>query len=904
MSDLTPLVAKFTPGRDDSHQRTPAAGVACGELTPLRFAGDGLLSPEGAWSRLSAVHRTRDAQEASGTAQALHDALLQATVECLQEEEAEDMAAEGICQPVQCPKTINPCRGPCTCPEDDEDILPDLGPPEVSDDDEWDEPLTGSSPGYTDAPSPVAAAGAASQGGAASTTNDGATPAAKGAPRRRKSGCASKDYESEAARQLVCHCRASAARGQTSCTLSFAPLDRINLLKQVRGLDFDRPRTKRDQLKEVHRQVWELRVPNKGRDAARYKWNVTEWKLCGVVVCKKAYAFLTGATSRQVRDAISLVRVDTSPADFEGKAAAQARVNRSIRVDMRTPEAEFAITWWVNHVKLHDWLPNELCVQYRGPRWTQVYHKQYEPLATAQGMALHYKQWKFYQFEAMKRIADDHYNDFLVAGKEKSVVRLTRSARHSKFPECTSCSELRRAYVDAAKKAVTAPNIVERAWQEYHEHQIKWQADRAKSWSLRMECCNFEHPARYQCDDKCGSFWQKLPVSVGGRDTKENATAAYHFAVHANVLCGASGVNRFTFVPKNIKTGSNFGLSNLLMVLVAARESGGLPSHVRHLYRHTDGGPDNVAWTTHFFHWLLVYLGVFDEITWFRFKAGHSHTEIADRLFSVIKQYFEADNTAARVDPVGSFFELQHILTKAFAKSAEGSLFHFHFCSWDIEQWLKDIGGFSEEYGGYSEDLVFNYKYVPSLYRHGCVKVRHKHAVAWTGSSTDAEWAPVEEKTRSIPSPDGDGLCDQKYNATMPNGLLFVTHPPDLTVECKREAYSEKAEFVPTDSIRKILSKRADDLAPADKAHWQALQQVHELCAQASTTIPNMPFNVEAGGRTFTFDGLPRPLVPLLKKLMIFERPLLGKEPFEHPPPDSWDKMHAQMQSGGCSPRP
>ena len=47
----------------------------------------------------------------------------------------------------------------------------------------------------------------------------------------------------------------------------------------------------------------------------------------------------------------------------------------------------------------------------------------------------------------------------------------------------------------------------------------------------------------------------------------------------------------------------------------------------------------------------------------------------------------------------------------------------------------------------------------------------------------------------------------------MPNGLLFVTHPPDLTVECKREAYSEKAEFVPTDSIRKILSKRADDLA-------------------------------------------------------------------------------------------
>ena len=154
MSDLTPLVAKFTPGRDDSHQRTPAAGAG-GELTPLRFAGNGLLSPPGAWSRLSAVHRTHDAQEASGRERALHEALLQATVECLQEEEAEDMAAEGICQPVQCPKTINPCQGPCCCPEDDEDV-PDLGPPEDSDDDMddecWDDPWTGCSPGYTAAP--------------------------------------------------------------------------------------------------------------------------------------------------------------------------------------------------------------------------------------------------------------------------------------------------------------------------------------------------------------------------------------------------------------------------------------------------------------------------------------------------------------------------------------------------------------------------------------------------------------------------------------------------------------------------------------------------------------------------------------------------------------------------------
>ena len=35
-----------------------------------------------------------------------------------------------------------------------------------------------------------------------------------------------------------------------------------------------------------------------------------------------------------------------------------------------------------------------------------------------------------------------------------------------------------------------------------------------------------------------------------------------------------------------------------------------------------DGGSDNVSALTHVFHWLLVYLGVFDEILWFRFEAG------------------------------------------------------------------------------------------------------------------------------------------------------------------------------------------------------------------------------------------------------------------------------------------
>ena len=126
----------------------------------------------------------------------------------------------------------------------------------------------------------------------------------------------------------------------------------------------------------------------------------------------------------------------------------------------------------------------------------------------------------------------------------------------------------------------------------------------------------------YECDDKCGSFWIALPVDPTGRDSKLAVGFLYRFAIQANVICGAQGLIRFAVVPKFVSTGSNFGLTNLIMTLYRAKRKGRLPAHVKTLYRHTDGGSDNVSIATHILHWLLVYLGIFDEIIWFRFEAG------------------------------------------------------------------------------------------------------------------------------------------------------------------------------------------------------------------------------------------------------------------------------------------
>ena len=88
----------------------------------------------------------------------------------------------------------------------------------------------------------------------------------------------------------------------------------------------------------------------------------------------------------------------------------------------------------------------------------------------------------------------------------------------------------------------------------------------------------------------------------------------YHFSIQANMVCGKGGLIRFGFLPKHVATGGNFGLTNFLMVLLRSFDCGRLGPKVKTVYRHTDGGSDNVSIVTHIMHWLLVYLGVADEI--------------------------------------------------------------------------------------------------------------------------------------------------------------------------------------------------------------------------------------------------------------------------------------------------
>ena len=90
----------------------------------------------------------------------------------------------------------------------------------------------------------------------------------------------------------------------------------------------------------------------------------------------------------------------------------------------------------------------------------------------------------------------------------------------------------------------------------------------------------------YECDDKCGSYWQALPVDPTGREGKSVAHDLYRFSIQANVICGQSGFIRFAFLPKHVATGGNFGLTNLMMGLSRAYNLGRIGPQVKTLYRH------------------------------------------------------------------------------------------------------------------------------------------------------------------------------------------------------------------------------------------------------------------------------------------------------------------------------
>ena len=652
----------------------------------------------------------------------------------------------------------------------------------------------------------------------------------------------------------------------------------------------------------VHASIWELRKPVAAPHPDGRLFTVPQWRLGGPdgrVVCRSAFIAATGGTANAHREALTLTIAGKDPTDAKAKRSA-ARAIRSLHT-APPPRAAWARSWWRQHLMWHDWLPNEMAIQYRGPAWKAVYDEMYHPIACASGleMVLKQKQWMRQRKPALEALQ----SQFFPTVTDRKLV-CVRSARHSKFPECTDCQRLRTRYKHLAMSSKAPASEVARAHSDMVTHATQWQGGREVALDLRHRCSNLTSSTRYTVDDKCGSFWQQLPVSVTGRDTKENAKDKYHFSVHANVVCGEEGHKRFTFVPKNVCTGANFGLTNLLMTIFLAVKSGNIKPHTDSLIRHTDGGPDNVSVVTHFLHWLLVYLGVFNKVIWFRFKAGHSHTEVADRLFSLIKRHFESDS-AQRVAPLEDFVELMQKITADFAQEAESCTFHWNFANWDVRRLMDEMNVVSSSLKGISSKMAYQYLYDENLPEHGGVLVQYKSNISWTGNAREAEWSPIVRVEREMNLGEADDEPQLvECNVSRPKGVRFVSRPPDLRIKPRREPFDTKAMVnnYPSKQCQAIVNRRWADLSSSARSFWKCLSLFHTSAADTAERVPDLPHTIHTEERAFTFDGTPKPFADVMQAIMLrFPRPLLPPNPFTSAPAESWaaaaEKIHSASPS-------
>jgi hypothetical protein len=111
-------------------------------------------------------------------------------------------------------------------------------------------------------------------------------------------------------------------------------------------------------------------------------------------------------------------------------------------------------------------------------------------------MYLSYKAWRSCMPEGLRQLAIG------LPGCDAKTLRCGRAARHSKFPECSSCSMLRKNWLSACQNCSTDPDAVDEAYDELQKHMASWTEDRRIALSKRMSCFYADAGAVYECDDK------------------------------------------------------------------------------------------------------------------------------------------------------------------------------------------------------------------------------------------------------------------------------------------------------------------------------------------------------------------------------------------------------------------
>lgn len=131
--------------------------------------------------------------------------------------------------------------------------------------------------------------------------------------------------------------------------------------------------------------------------------------------------------------------------------------------------------------------------------------------------------------------------------------------------------------------------------------------------------------------------------------------------------------------------------------------------------RMSDGGPDNVAATTHAFHWLAIHMGIFQRLEWVRLVTKHSHN-FTDRTFSMVKEKIFPKRGVG--SGCNAPWEMQRILQDALKSQNHGSAsveLVWQWQNFDWHNWFKDMKAIDSNFGFFSDYRHWVYEVLRAL---------------------------------------------------------------------------------------------------------------------------------------------------------------------------------------------
>lgn len=201
-----------------------------------------------------------------------------------------------------------------------------------------------------------------------------------------------------------CSCSFCKEKGHLSCLEQF---NKPQLRAFHRAVYKSDTTSKREVLRNAHELLWQLREPLEKSDSFGRVFQVKTFKLDGRPVCREAWKAAYNIGPSAFKTSMAMTCRGHGPDSRHASQLASATA-RKFSTQTET-KLEWAVCWWVKHLMVQDFLPNQEKIQYRGPAFAVTHRTVYKVEAMRCGMALECKHWLRARGPALARLARDLY---------------------------------------------------------------------------------------------------------------------------------------------------------------------------------------------------------------------------------------------------------------------------------------------------------------------------------------------------------------------------------------------------------------------------------------------------------------------------------------------------------------